>query len=230
MTDDPKMLPGAEPAPFTGVTPEELAAHRPRRRVPTQTLILMLVLSVSAGSLAWMRREGTRAGITFTDLKVEYKEPDTERARTYQRIMSDLARIQSPLDVALRDLGRSPFMLASTRPTISTDAVIPENATLEERAAAEAAARAEARRQELVAALESMRVHSIVSGSVPLARIDDQTVRVGDQIGEFLITGIEGRVVSLQADGHVFTLSMEAAGGSPKKAPVKIGKPGPKPR
>jgi hypothetical protein len=227
MSDENKQMVATDgPSPFAGVTPEELAAHRPKRKIPTQTLILMLVLTVSVGSLAWMRREGTRAGITFAELKVEYKEPDAEKARTYQRIMADLARVQSPLDVALSDLGRSPFMLESRTPIISENGEPVAGPTPEERAAAEAAARAEARRLELIGMLQAMKLHSVVTGSTPLARIDDQTVVVGDTLGEFMVTGIEGRVVTLEADGHAFTLSMENAATGPKKAPVKIGRPG----
>jgi hypothetical protein len=220
---------GKAASPFAGLTPEELAAHRPRRRLPAQTLILLLILCVSAGSLSWMRREGTKVGIDFTELKVDYTEPDAEKARTYERIMADLARIQTPLDVALTDLGKSPFMLDSGRPVLTDNGeLVNTGPSPEERAAAEAAAKAEARRLELIALLQSMKLHSVMGGKVPLARIDDQTVRVGDVLGEFAVTGIDGRVVTLEADGHTFTLSMEAAGPNPKKSPVKMGKPQPR--
>lgn len=218
----------SKPPPLPGLSPEELAAHRPKRTLPAQTIILLLVLSVSAGSLAWMRREGTRVGVTFTDLKVDYAEPNAEKARTYERIMTDLARLQSPLDVALKDLGRSPFMMANQQAAI----VDPGDGSLnmptpEEREAAEAAARAEARRQELLNSLQAMKLHSVMSGTTPLARIDDQVVRVGDRIGGFVVTGIEGRVVALEADGMAFTLSMENSTG-PKRAPVRVQKPAPR--
>lgn len=217
------------PAPFAGISPEELAAHKPKKRVPTQTLILLLVLTVSAGSLAWMRREGTRVGVTFAELKVDYREPDAEKAKTYERIMADLARVQTPLDVALTDLGKSPFMIEAPHAAITDNGLpVASGPSPEERAAAEAAAKAEARRQELINALQMMKLHSVMSGAIPLARIDDQTVRVGDTIGDFQVTGIDGRVVTLEADGHTFTLSMENAGAGGKKSPVKLAKPAPK--
>lgn len=217
--DNQLAVPETKPAPFSGITPQELSAHRPKRRLPAQTLILFLVLGVSAGSLAWMRREGTRAGIDFAELKVDYHEPDAEKARTYERIMSDLARLQAPLDVALTDLGKSPFMLDAAKPAITDNGQPVMTGTSPEELAAAAA---EARRQELIHALQSMKVQSVMGGKNPLARIDDQTVRIGDVLGQFVVTGIEGRVVALEADGHTFTITMETADGSPKKAPVRF--------
>ncbi|MDX2131965.1 MAG: hypothetical protein SFY69_07935 [Planctomycetota bacterium] len=219
-------------APFAGLSPEELAGQRPpKRRGSTQVVIFALVIGVSAISLWWMRREGTRAGVSFEEIKVEYTEPDAEKARTYQRIMADLARVQTPLDVALGEFGRSPFMLDTGTATITEHGTeVPAGPTPEEVAAREAAERAAARRQELVDALASLRLQSVMGGRSPLARIDDETVRVGDRVAKlFTVSGIEGRSVTLEADGQVFTLTMDdRRTDQPRRAPVKMGKPGPK--
>ncbi|GJQ28849.1 MAG: hypothetical protein HBSAPP03_07330 [Phycisphaerae bacterium] len=226
-------MPGAaEPTPFAGLSPEDLAGKRKNRggRTSTQLVILLLVLTVSAVSLWWMRREGTRVGVTFTELKVDYSEPDAEKARTYARIMADLSRIQTPLDVALGEFGKSPFMLDSGRAVVTpgpTGLTTPVNP--EELAARQAAERAEARRQELETALGNIRLQSVMDGRVPLARIDDRTVRVGDTVGEFFeVVAIEGRGVMVKADGQEFMLTIaERTTDAPKKSPVKLG-PAPK--
>ena len=48
-----------------------------------------------------MRRYGMKSGIQFDKVDVEFKDTDTEKAKTYERIMADLATVQKPLDVAL---------------------------------------------------------------------------------------------------------------------------------
>lgn len=232
-TNDSKQLavPAAgEAAPFGGLSPEELAGKRGTRagRTSTQVVILLLVVAVSAVSLWWMRREGTRVGVTFAELKVDYTEPDAEKARTYARIMADLSRIQAPLDVALGEFGASPFMLESGKPVVKHGQVVmPTGPSAEEVAAREAAEKAEARRLELESALGNLRLQSIMGGRVPLARVDDRTVRIGDTIGEyFVVTDISGREVTVTADGQTFTLSLaERTDDAPKKAPVKVGNP-----
>lgn len=223
--------PGAEATPFAGLTPEDLAGKRGSRasKASTQAVILLLVVAVSAISLWWMRREGTRVGVTFAELKVDYSEPDAEKARTYARIMADLSRIQSPLDVALGEFGSSPFMLDTGKPVISPDgvAVTPTGTSAEDAAARIAADKAEARRLELESSLFNIRLQSVMDGRVPLARVNDATVRVGDTIGNFfLVTKIEGRGVTVTADGQEFTLTIkERSTDAPKKAPVKLGAP-----
>jgi hypothetical protein len=64
-------------------------------------------------------------------------------------------------------------------------------------------------------------LHSVMGGKLPLARINDETVTVGDTVAEyFTVAEIEGRNVTITADGEAFTLSMQAgnvppAGNSP---------------
>jgi len=223
--------PGAEATPFAGLSPEDLAGKRGSRagKTSTQIVILMLVVAVSAIALWWMRKEGTRVGVTFAELKVDYSEPDAEKARTYARIMADLSRIQSPLDVALGEFGSSPFMLDTGKPVISPtgQVTMPTGPTPEEAAARLAAEKAEARRLELESSLASIRLQSVMDGRVPLARVDDTTVRVGDTVGTFfLVTKIEGRGLTVTADGQEFTLTInERSTDAPKKSPVKIGTP-----
>lgn len=214
--------------PFSGLGGGEGAYSAPKRRLPTQTIILLLVVAVSGVALMWMRREGLRAGVTLANVNIDYKEADAEKAKTYDRIMTDLARIQTPLDVALGEFGRSPFML-ETQTTVVTERgqVIEDPNAAAMRALAEAGNRAKVRQAELDATVGSMRLNSVMGGATPLARIDGEFVSEGDVIGEvFTVEKIEGLTVTLTAEGHTYILTMEPKGiSAPKKSPVKVGKP-----
>lgn len=201
-------------APETGLV-------RPRRRLPAQALTMLVVLCVSVGALWAMRRYGMRAGMSFASGATDVPANDADKARTYDRIMADLARIQQPLDVALGEFTKSPFML-DARPAISAGGA--ETETDAQRAMRDR----EQRRQELTTRVEAFILHSIVGGRVAVARIDDKTVRVGDTLDQdFKVESIEGRSVVLSADGMAFTLSMTDDNSSRgKRSPVKMGGPG----
>lgn len=227
MSNNPnQQIAPVEPAknPFTGLGADE-SRSKPRRKIPTQTLLLGLVLAVSGASLFWMRHEGLKSGVDFKPINTDYKEADAEKARTYDRIMADLARIQEPLDVALGEFGKSPFMLdtGATKITESGQPVVDDAARMQ----AEAEARIKARREELVMMAGGLQLNSVMGGATPMARIDGEFVRVGDIVHEtFKVTEIDGLTVTVTAEGQTFKLTMEPKGNqAPRKAPVKMGKP-----
>ncbi|MBI1191071.1 MAG: hypothetical protein GC200_10375 [Tepidisphaera sp.] len=219
----PPKVSGPDAPPFAGISPDALV-RRPKRRIPSQTIILFLVVGVSAVALWWMRREGLKTGVTVTTTTVDYKgEEDLEKAKTYDRIMADLARAQKPLDVALADFGKSPFMVPQAKPTIEQNGepLLPMNA--DEQAAQAARERAAARKAELQMQLQGMTINGIMAGTNPLARIDGKMLRIGDTIGDFTVTGIEGMTVSLKADDDTYTLTLDPNQPSvPHRAPVKM--------
>jgi hypothetical protein len=156
----------------------------PRTKVSQQTIVLMVVLSVSASAIFGMRTLGVRAGIAMGSDVVEYTPPEIDRNSTYDRILADLARIQNPLDVALGEFGKSPFMLQQTAVAAPVDPVAAGEDNAEQRAAAERQARIEARRKELTDQLAAMKVQSIMGGKAPLARISGEMYRVGDTVAD----------------------------------------------
>jgi hypothetical protein len=149
-----------------------------------------------------------KSGFTFQEaVAVEYQPPDPSKAATYERIMQDLAEAQRPLDVAMGELGLSAFAIAQA-PAPGAAPVAPA-LTPEERAAQDAARRAEVRRLELESTARSLAVQSIIGGRVPVARINNRTVRVGDRLAEaFTVKRIDDRSVVIEADGMSFTLEM----------------------
>jgi hypothetical protein len=200
----------------------------PRTKVSQQTIVLMVVLSVSASAIFGMRTLGVRAGIAMGSDVVEYTPPEIDRNSTYDRILADLARIQNPLDVALGEFGKSPFMLQQTAVAAPVDPVAAGEDNAEQRAAAERQARIEARRKELTDQLAAMKVQSIMGGKAPLARISGEMYRVGDTVAEdFTILSIEDRTVTLRADGQKFTLTLDLLQTGAKTGPARIGKGSP---
>jgi hypothetical protein len=191
---------------------------KPRTRIPTQSIILLLVLGVSAGSLYAMRQIGIKSGVTFAEIPTDVNPPDNEKARTYERIMADLARIEKPLDVALVELGKSPFMWKAAPQRTSDGGPMDAEAW-----------RREQRMSELRTMMGRHKIHSVMGGTVPLARIDDATYTVGDMIDEvFTITEIAFPCVKFTAEGEPFELCMDdtavnTKGKTMKKAPVKVG-------
>lgn len=195
---------------------------KPKNRLSGQLACMVIIVAVSAATIFFMRQYGVKAGINFDTVAVEYQQPDEAKARTYERIMSDLSRIQKPMEVALGEFGASPFML--DRPVTRVNPADPNSAALTpEQIAAEAERRRlEQEREEMLLTLRNLKLQGVMGGHVPLARISDNTYRVGDVIYKtFTITKIEGREVTVECKGEEFTLSMEAAADGPKVSPMR---------
>ena len=190
---------------------EEAPALRPRRRFPTQVLVLLLIVGVSAAALSAMRRYGLQAGFKFDAVDVDYKD-DSAKARPYERIMADLASVQKPLDVALGDFGKSPFMRENSTKITPDIPQLPIAQSDDER-----------HKQEASAAVKALHLNGIIG---TIARIDEQNVKVGDTIASILtVKAIDGRSVTFEAYGDEYTLSMEVgkaqgAKGGPKMQPT----------
>ncbi len=188
---------------------EGFAPPRQRRRFPTQLVVLALILGTSATALYGMRRYGMKSGVQFDQVNVDFKDTDSEKARTYERVMSDLASVQKPLDVALGDFGRSPFMHESGPKVTPNVDSLPVGQTEDER-----------HMQEAYAALKSMHLNGIIGN---IARIDEMTVRAGDKVGAmFEVKSVEGRTVTFTAYGHEFQLEMEVKKVQGGKGPSKM--------
>lgn len=196
---------------------------KPRNRLSGQFACMIIIVAVSAATIFFMRQYGVKAGINFDTVTVEYQQPDESKARTYQRIMADLARIQKPMEVALGEFGASPFML--DRPVTQINPSNPSAASLtpEELAAQAEARRLEQEREEMLMNLRNLKLQGVMGGSTPLARISNATYRVGDVIQKtFTIISIEGREVVVECKGERFTISMEdTADSGPKISPMR---------
>lgn len=192
--------------------------------IPQQVFVFLIVFAVSAATIFSMRQYGMRAGIAAADeVDLDYQQADAEKARTYERIMSDLRRVERPLDVALQNLRESPFMPEGADTTVMVDGQQFSGPSAEE-LAAQARAQAEETRKQLVqSALTEIKINMVLGD---MARINNEYYRVGDQVGEFFtIVKIEGRSVTIQADGVNYVLLMDEKVDAPGKGPSKFGKP-----
>lgn len=167
-----------------------------------QSIVMVVVVLVSAVAVVGMRAMGTRAGIAMGNDEVQYTAQDADVGMRFMRVMNELARVQRPLDVALGEFGRSPFMIqgATTR---SSDMTPEQRAELERRE------KQENRRKQIDESFAALKIQSIVGGRVSLARISGDVYSEGDVInGIFKVVGIEDRTVHLEADGQRFELTL----------------------
>lgn len=196
-----------------------------RRSAPSQLIVGAVVLAVSAGVLMGMRAYGARSGINFEKVSAEstYKE-DADRTAAYDRIMADLSRFNKPLDVALEDFGHSPFQsrdggvqATDTRVTVGAGPGPTGHESAEQRDDRVKAAR----KAQLMNEVAKLELHTVMGGRVPLARINDETVGLNGAVGPFTVVAIEGRGVTLEAEGYRFNLTMQAFGDQAAKKPGK---------
>jgi hypothetical protein len=150
-----------------------------------------------------MRRYGMQSGLKFDTTEVAYTRDDAnhKRAAEFQKLVAQM----SAADKELPAVDKNPFKLMGAEAgdaTVDAGPVVDDAAEKAKRLAAE-------REKALETELTELKLGSIMMGRVPLARINDELVRVGDMAGEnFKIVAIEPQTVTLVADGKKFTLTL----------------------
>jgi hypothetical protein len=191
-----------------GDTPIVLSA--PGRKVNVQTLVVVGVVVASAGLLYAMRLHGMGAGMKFDGLaKIDYDWTRAgQQSESHEKqVLADLARSGQSVDPLVDHLPKNPFSLDLDAPASTPTPV----ASIDPNAAAR---RAELERQvrekELISKLATLQLNSVMEGRVPLARIGTRLYRLGDKVADdFKVVGVHGRTVELEADGKVYSLSIE---------------------
>lgn len=186
------------------------APSAPRARPRTQTLLIAAVLASSAGIIYAMRQYGMGAGMTFTTPSVTY-EPDKALAKLSEgqvRVLAELA-LSATLVQGEDSIEKNPFRLdpgSAALPLAQDDIPIDDEGVRR-------ALEAEKARQARVAAAErafaAMKLSSVLMGRVPLARINEQMLRVGDTISDFRVVEIRAESVRLEAEGELYTLMID---------------------
>ncbi len=213
-TTNPQLSPDANAS-----APVMLDSGGAKRSAPSQLIVGTVILALSAGVLMGMRAYGTRSGINFEKVSAEstYKE-DADRTAAYDRIMADLARFNRPLDVPLEDWGHSPFLARDTGTRTDTRVTMtPQHAPVNETPEQRDDRTKAARKAVLMNEVAKLELHTVMGGRVPLARINEETVGLNGKVGEFTVVAIEGRGVTLEAEGYRFNLTMQTFGDPPKK-------------
>ncbi len=176
------------------------------------TLILLLVVCVAATTLFAMRKIGLATRFKMPDITIDYPIEKADLSvitKDHERMIEQLRSSEELVQVPLEQVQMNPFALRipgnSSQPTAAAT-----GPTAAEREAARLAAERQKRLAELQGKVKSLTLNSVMgSGSVPVARVSGQLVRVGDLIQElFIVARIEGRSVTLMADGQEFVLTL----------------------
>lgn len=202
--------------------PAESALSARPKRFSSHNTVTGLVLLVSAVMLYGMRQAGMRSGMTFTEVKIDYQREEVSPAMqaAQRRILDDLQRSERPVQIPAEKLAKNPFELGSTTATAAPASEDQSLAEAQRQAEMARQARAD-RLEQIQSGLAMLHLKSAMEGRVPLARINDQTVRVGDTVGEFFtVKRIDGRSVELAADGQTYTLTMSESRADPGAAPT----------
>ncbi|VAX41546.1 hypothetical protein MNBD_PLANCTO03-1784, partial [hydrothermal vent metagenome] len=160
------------------------------------------------GAIFAMRQFGMGPAISLAEMDIDYKPAAISSGTTPKKILAELDRSRRAVQVPADLITQDPFELDNAQAAVTEPTVDPDLARRAEEERLRLAR--EARQQELDETLDTITLQSVMGGSVPIARIDGKVYKVGMTVCEmFTITQIEGRDVTLAADGHTFVISMD---------------------
>lgn len=193
---------GADGAPVTEIP------SAPRFKVSGPTALVLVVAAVGIGALLGMRKL-TSPGQAVASVNIDYTPGVRTATEAHKRIVEVLDRSTTPVQVPTDQIKKNPFQFATAPRAETTTDNQSEKEALE--AARRSAAEVAARQKKIVDTLASLKVNGVMDGAVPVARVNGDMVRVGDQLAEglFTVTAIGGRSVRLQVDGHEYELTMD---------------------
>lgn len=203
-----------------------IGSERPASKLLSQgTLLVVAVAVVAAGTLYAMRvSQGDIGGETVAaDVEARIEQALTKLARPdamahddplreqnmqtlfqdTQTIVDMFATDPTSEQVPLEYIKKDPFDFTIRKPDPEVDHSA--NDRLAARRAAEA--REQALRK-ITREAEQLNLQTVMKGRVPVAIIDGEVLRVGQTIGSFTVTKIEGLSVTLQADTNEFILTL----------------------
>jgi hypothetical protein len=209
-----RRLPGEAPADPNQSMPAAFAAGlqvaeaggyalTARKRFNTQHVLIVTTLVLSVGMIYGMRRYGMQSGLKFDTAEVSYTRDDAthKRAAEFQKLVAQMNSSSQELP----PVDTNPFKLMGAEAgdaTVATAPVIDEAAEKAKRLAME-------RSKALESELAELKLLSTMMGKVPIARINDDLVRVGEIAGEsFKVVAIEPQAVTVMADGKKYTLQL----------------------
>lgn len=186
---------GADPVPV------------PRKggRVTSGMILVAGLIALSGGVLYGMRVYGRNLGMKLDkfDAAITETKKDPKTDAETARIMAELERHGTPVQVPADQIRRDPFVLvglASAVPDVRTPVV--EAAKPDPMAALE---------QEIRGRFEQLELTSVMMGSSPVARINGRIYRVNDSIARtFTVMEISDRQVTLGWGGKSFVLRMKS--------------------
>lgn len=188
-------------------SPEELFALPKASQRPRQMVVLVILVLGAVGAIFAMRHFGMGPAGALAEVDMDYKPAKIGSGISPHKVLKDLERSRRAVQVPAENIKQDPFVLDNTTPEVEAPVVDPD---LARRAEAERLRQQqEARRKAVDTDLQKLTLQGVMGGSVPVARISGKLYKVGMPVGEyFTIAAIEGREVTLKADGQTYTLTM----------------------
>ncbi|MDX9911492.1 MAG: hypothetical protein RBS39_06655 [Phycisphaerales bacterium] len=179
-----------------------------KRQLSQQSLVTLMVVVVGAGGLFAMRKMGLGPQATQAGTKVDFDVQDGASAdslKQYQRMIDRLRLSARPVQVPQDRVVGNPFAMQDVATDLEASEPTRTGPTSDELARQ---AR-EKRLQEVTNELGTLKLQSVMGGRVPLARINDKILKIGDKVGKnFELVSIEGRTAVLSAEGLEFELTL----------------------
>lgn len=195
--------------------PPEAQATQPeapppsKRRIPSQYVAIGIVLGTSVATTFAMRKWGMGEGVEFrnTQVSLDQTTPIVDNAK-FGRVMDRLASSNTPMQVPVEKIDKNPFLLTrEERQVADSGPVIDDSAEREQERLERERQEAERRFKDLEIAFARLTLHTVMTGSRPVARINNQIVGVGEVVEDrFMVVAIEADGVELEAEGHTFRL------------------------
>jgi len=197
-----------------GADASTIAAAAQKRVVATSQVLVVIVAIVGGGSIYWMRQMGMRSGMDFDARPVSFKsEFSHEDQARFQQILHELELGDLLVQIPSQEAGSNPFFLGIVKPDQDAENAREAALRARERAAADALRAREAQQKQISDALGRMRLGTIITGRVPLATINDEIVKVGDDVMElFQVVDITSQAVTLEAQGERYVITPQTNG------------------
>lgn len=197
---------GAGESPFLIGLRESDGAPPPSKSARTGLVALLVALVAAGGGLYAMRTIGLTANVAVAGTEIDYAAKHSPAAVDHGKLIDDLKRSGDVVQIPLTDLPINPFAWNAIQeePEPETVEKTPEpTINPEERARRE-------REREISETLGMLTLDSVLNGSRPVVRISGEIYTLHDTVeGIFTIEKVDGRRVTLSADGETYTLSLE---------------------
>jgi hypothetical protein len=181
-----------------------------RKGISMQTVLLVLVVAISAGALYAMRHLGMGKSTANAAPTVEYSFDSAKTARDHRPLLAELNATRSKKQVDNDLLKRNPFEMPSHLKRVDEQDALANarGAALERQMMMDS--KLSEKQEKILAEARQLRVNGVMGGSDPIARINGQVYRVGDTVGQsFVVKEIYGRTVVLEAGNQTFSLEMD---------------------
>lgn len=181
------------------------APARPKSKfsAQSQNVITALVIAISGGLLFAMRQIGMGSGVAEAEEIIIHYQPvniDPAKRAAQERALAGLQRMTVPMPLEPGTFNLSPFLTKEKAEDPGEDEAKLAEALAKQRREEAARRAAEETKATTRALAAKLVVHSILEGAVPIARLGEDVVRVGDRVEEtFSVVSIGNRQVVLEA-------------------------------